>query len=224
MDWEPDPSADITDELLAETFDKLVALTEYENFSWRELRLLANYINPNSPGYSNLTRSAMLAGFTGTYASLRSTASRIYRKAKKCGLEQIILEEHGASLHRAAEKFSEGLDAQRPDGTPDHRLRFDVAKFTYRELTRDVSHVEVRPAGFSPTPPAGEDTSTQLVPEQLTPELEALRHHAKTMDPRSRMMLGEVIGAEQEVIRAKLGLAKLQEHSLDAESGQEGGD
>jgi len=125
-----------------ESFAKLIELSNFASFSWRELTLLAHYINPQSPGYRKGARSAELAGFTRTRESLASQASRTLAKAKAGGLLKIILSECGATLEQAGRVLSDCMQARRVhpvikdgqvvlhDGGADHPVRLQAAKVT----------------------------------------------------------------------------------------------
>jgi hypothetical protein len=78
-------------------------------FSLREFELLYHRLDPTNNGI----RSAALAGFKGSPASLAVQASRTLRKARECGFLATVLNEHGCTLERAAERLSACLGAQR---------------------------------------------------------------------------------------------------------------
>jgi hypothetical protein len=78
-------------------------------FSRREFQLLYHRLDPTNNGI----RSAALAGFKGSRESLSGQASRTLRKARECGFLATVLNKHGCTLERAAERLSACLAAQR---------------------------------------------------------------------------------------------------------------
>jgi len=65
---------------------------------------------------------------------------------------------------------------------------------------------------------AGENPTQIVVPDDLTPEQQELQRKAKTMDPRSRMLMCEVIAVQEEVIRAKFKLAEMEAAAASQET------
>ena len=77
------PGEITTSELPEDVLDKLIPLLYDGVFSIRELILLGHYIDPKNPGPGKGLRSATLAGYGGTAASLAVQASRTLKKAKE---------------------------------------------------------------------------------------------------------------------------------------------
>jgi hypothetical protein len=83
------------------------------SFSLRELALLSNKYDPTSPGYNNGVRSAALAGFKGSPATLGAQASRTLRKARQCGMLASVLKKYECTFEHIAQCLSRCMRAQR---------------------------------------------------------------------------------------------------------------
>jgi hypothetical protein len=210
---------------LEASFAKLIELSNFESFSWRELTLLAHHINPQSPGYRKGARSAELAGFTRTRESLASQASRTLAKAKAGGLLKIILSECGATLEQAGRVLSDCMQARRVhpvikngqvvlhDGGADHPVRLQAAKVTlqvYGAFDHATAGDRVKDAageGFAaielPQSPTDDSTSSAAPAAASNPIREAVsRLSAAEYDQTLNLanLVEEAIGLKAEIV------------------------
>ena len=200
---------------------KLVELSNFRSFSWRELTLLAHYINPQSPGYLNGTRSAELAGFTGKRASLWSTASRTIAKAKAGGLFAIIMSEHGVTFQAVGRVVAECMQAHRVypvtkdgkvvlhDGGPDHPVRLQGAKLGAQLLgafdrrpacdcANDVLDEDFREIEHSDSP-AADDTTPPAPGDRIREVVGALSVSEYDQTLKLANLVEEAIGLKAEI-------------------------